>query len=447
MKLKRFAAFTASLASAAIMAAALPLNALAAGTDYSTDRVNEADMESVDFTKYLVMDVNANVPNAEFTYSIAGIDEEDAIAATETTLAVLPGVGSPKFKAGDETSDTGTAAFTPEDTTKLESEKGDDTVEFVTPDTTDEKYAQKTITLDFSEVVFTEPGVYRYILTETNDAPQGVTNDPVIERTLDVYVQDASTDEAKLLEIAAYVMYKDTIDTAPKIDKTTEDPNEVPNGAEASSDKIFSYTNKYTTYDLHFGKEVEGNQGSKDKYFAFTVSLSGAVAGTKYTVDLSEADAAAGSNSATKAEYRGKANPNEIVADENGEATATFYLQDGQYIVIQGLAENTGYSVEEEAEDYASSSGTDREAIAEIPAQGTEGDESYVDAVPAKPYNDSPTGTMTSDIYTGYTNTREGVIPTGILLSIAAPAVIGVIVLSGIVILLIRGRKRKAEEE
>lgn len=46
-----------------------------------------------------------------------------------------------------------------------------------------------------------------------------------------------------------------------------------------------------------------------------------------------------------------------------------------------------------------------------------------------------------------FTNTRTGTIPTGILLSVAAPAAVGVVVIGGIAYLLIKNKRREAEEE
>ena len=46
-----------------------------------------------------------------------------------------------------------------------------------------------------------------------------------------------------------------------------------------------------------------------------------------------------------------------------------------------------------------------------------------------------------------FTNTREGTIPTGVILSIAAPAAVGAAAIGGIAFILIRNKRRKSEEE
>lgn len=319
---KRIAAGAASLAMVASMALSMPLGAGAAGTQYTaglttaTDGTNPVSQNTTTIDKYLVMDVNTNVPNANFDFSIAPYDSTSAekaviTAASGSNLAVINGVmtqssGTLDFKANDATN-TGSAtagrvAFAQSDTanTVTEGATGVDTAVVWQDNTSgNEKYAKKTLTLDFSTVQFTEPGVYRYLITETG-TNQGITNDTGVTttgqntyRTLDVYVEDyagylAAKEAAtagsttgytavngKELLITGYVLYDGKHDAAP-----AETGGNV--------DKSTSYTNAYATYDLTFSKTVTGNQGSKDKYFAFTVKIENAVAGTVY--DVSYAD-------------------------------------------------------------------------------------------------------------------------------------------------------------
>lgn len=425
MKKQKFAALIASAA----MLSALPLQAAAVG-NYSSTLAADSVL-TTSFDKYLVMDADAHTPNASFTYTIAPATAD--IPAAAGKLAVMKGVGTPVFTAIGE-DPAGTVRFTAADTPTAEADKGTDTVKFATADTTDEQYVKKTVTVDFTGVPFTEPGVYRYYITEAG-TNQGITNDAKPVRTLDVYVEDVTAESGeKTLKVVSYVMYEDEVTAAPSA-ATAEGKTEtdVPNGAEAGT-KSQSYTNSYQTYDLSFGKEVTGNQGSRDKYFDFTLTISGAVAGTVYTVDISEAEAKSGTNAATIEANQNKDNVQEITIGEDGSAETHFYLQDGQYITVRGLAADTAYALAENAEDYTATNGTDKEAIA---AEGE---------TPAKLYDDAVSGTMDSDKYTGFTNDRSGTVPTGILLSIAAPAIIGILTLGGIIFLLVHGKKRESED-
>ena len=338
------------------------------------------------------MDVDANVPNATFAFTVA---PGTAIAATENRVAVLAGIGTPTI--ADVT-------FAPTDSTTAGLPSDTDTA------TAGQKYATQTATVDFSGISFTEPGIYRYIVTETATTNQGVTNDESETRTLDVYV----TDNDGALEVSSYVLHTGTDAPAAGADKGSAD---VSNTGDKLGDKSAGYTNTYDTSNLTFSKTVSGNQASRDKYFAFTVTISGAVAGTVYDVDLTKADVniSANPNAATTVIINDVTQPTSLKADDNGTVTQTFYLQHGQEITIKGLAKGTEYAVTENPEDYKQTA----------------------------PENAS--GTIASDDVTAaFTNTRSGVIPTGVLLTVAPFAAIMAVGAVGILVMV--GKKRKRAE-
>lgn len=371
------------------------------------------------FNQYLVMKTDANVPNVTFAYTIT---PGTAIPASTGKFEVLAGVGTPTV---------GTAEFTVSDT-KLTTKADGDTVTL----DSGEAYVKKSVTIDFSGVTFDEPGVYRYILTATETSGAlGMTYDTQKStdatekvRTVDVYV----TDVDGALEVTSYVIHDKT--DAP-VTNTTAGTADVATEGGKIADKSDGFVNEYATQNLGIAKTVTGNQGSKNKYFKFTVEISGAVAGTKYDVDISQADATSGTNSATVSDNAGKANVTELVVGTDGTVTANFYLHHDQAIIIKGLAQGTNYAVTEEAEDYKSTSGSSKVAVA---AHGAVGDDDYV---AAKTYNGAANGTIASaDVYTGYTNTREGTVPTGVNMSII-PGML--IVFAAIGALLLIGRKKQ----
>lgn len=190
MKAKRLSAAIAAVCMSVSLMAAMPMSA-SADTVYTAIEGTKV----TSFDKYLVMENDAIVPNAAFSFTVAGGEAVDA-AADGSTLPVLAGVGTPKFvlktaegadnnNDGDDT--TATVNFSAADTTIAEGDMGTGkTVKFTTASNkNDEKYAQKKIEIDFSGIEFTEPGIYRYIITEaaagTNQAA-GVTNDADILR-------------------------------------------------------------------------------------------------------------------------------------------------------------------------------------------------------------------------------------------------------------------------
>ena len=379
---------------------------------------------TVTFDKYLVLDADAQVPNATFTFAIAP-GTASTLAADGTTL-VLAGPTGASITAN------ATMTFSPSDNgSKLTTvATGDD----VTLDE-GEAYVKKTVTVSFASVSFNEPGVYRWLVTEAG-TNLGIANDTqrtagtALQRTLDVYV----TDNNGTLEVSGYVLHEKTDVVSVTTDMGSGD---VTTDGDKLADKSGGFVNEYSTYDLQFGKEVEGNQGSKDKYFEFTLEISGAVVGTKYTVDLSNADASPTATAATTKTVA--ANPAELTVGDDGKVTQKFYLKDGQYINVLGIAAGTTYKVTEDKEDYKSADGTDKVAI-----EGKEAvlyvaeDQEVIDgtaqvgdvkepAVQEKLHDDATNGTMNKNVYTGFTNTRDGFIPTGVFVSIIpAVAILGV---------------------
>lgn len=342
------------------------------------------------FEKYFVMDKDIQVPNATFKFIVTA---GTAVAGDATHSKILAGVGTPTiadvtFSATDTTSVVKTGKI---------GEHGDNLP-------ANKQYAKKTATIDFSSCNFTEPGVYRYVVTETG-TNTGVTNDTVKTRVMDVFVIDNNGS----LEVSSYVMHK----TADGIELKDTD------AAYELADKSDGFVNTYTSADLIFGKEVTGNQGNKNKDFTFTLKITGASAGTKYTVDYASAreDAQDTPDTGTKTV---------IETDTSGNATRKFKLKDGEYITVKGLAKGVKYELTEDADGYTSTEGITEEV------NGTTA------------YADPTAGTFgEASIKTGFTNSKSGVIPTGILLE-TAPYVAVVLAGGGTAFLV--SRKKKESE-
>lgn len=380
----------------------------AAGTNYG---VTIEGTKTTTFDKFLVMDNQANVPNATFTYAVTAGNAK-AYDVDGKKFQVLAGVDAGKITmAGVGTNTANTIAYTPADTTA-----NDENTMVKNYDKTTEKYALKTATLNFSKVQFTEPGVYRYIITESG-TNQAITNDADLTRVLDVYVNDASTETEKKLTIAGYVLHSNE-----------NDEPDVAAGENAGSTGTYvatksqGFTNEYDTSDLTFKKEVAGNQASHDKYFKFTVKITDAVKGTVYTVDVTGADDQSKTNAATIAENAGKENVKTMTVGADGTISQDFYLQHGQEIKIQGIAKDTKYDVTEEKEDYKSE------------AKAVTG---YTDDVSGK--------IVSTDLKTSYKNTRDGVIPTGVIMTVAPFAAVTLLGAAGMVT--IKMRKKEDDEE
>lgn len=418
---------TALMAATAFAGVGTPVLA-AAGTNYGT---TIEGTKTTTFDKFLVMDKQANVPNATFTYAVtAGNAKAYDVAGKK--FQVLAGVDADKITMAGVGGTAEAAAAA--NTIVFRQGDGSDTHDttkdaYVKDLAAGKKYALKTATLDFSAVQFTEPGVYRYIITE-DGTNHGITNDADLTRVLDVYVNDASADVdgtfTKKLTIAGYVLHSN-VDDEPDV---SAGENFGSTGAYTDK-KSQGFTNSYDTSDLTLRKQVTGNQASRDKYFEFTLNIAAAQPNTKYDVVIDDADATSKANAATIDANAGQTNVTSITTDGAGKATQKFYLQHGQQITIQGLAKDTTYTVTENTEDYKSTANTK-----DTPVVDTKAD---TEAAPVD-------GTIVStDLTTGFLNTRDGVIPTGVIMAVAPFAVVTILGGAGVVTMVMKKNKKEDE--
>ena len=372
-----------------------PTAAWAAGSAH-TDYTAVAGTQTT-FNSYLVVDNDSHIPALTVSYSVSAGSPVDA-NTTAGTLAVLAGL-TPEAVTVNSTAQTGTTSFTANQTTTA----GTATDGIV--NSTDKKYATNTVTLDFSDVSFPEPGVYRYVITQEPITNTSVVPDSVLTRTVDVYIQDVNG----ALTVQGYVMYSGTEDYGPAVDGTIDEEN-------PEAVKTRQYVNSVTTYDLTVSKTVTGNQGSKDKYFQFTITISGVPAGTVVDLVRTNMTAAPTQNAATIYTAAAMTAANgvaSLTADASGEISYTVYLSHGESVQLLGIPKDAGYAVTEAAEDYSCT----------------------------LPDNDD--GTLTADTTVAFTNSRTGTVPTGVMLTVV-PGVI--IVGLGAAGLILFNRKKRDEE-
>ena len=335
---------------------------------------------STKFVKNLVVDEKANIPDITFSYTIR---RGTAVPVTPSTIEILVSV-----VGGGE---IGQAEFTNADTTNAISGLPSD-ADPSNP-TPGKKYAQKEVTITFPTTSFTKPGVYRYEVTETNDSLPGVTYDADPIRYLDVFVVAGEND---VLSVSKYVFRKAATNIG-------IDGKYVTN----SDEKSAGYINELTQYDFEFSKTIAGNQGDKNKRFAFTLNISGANPGT-YPVETIDVTG----------------NPTFITIGDGGSEEARYSLTDGSRVKIIGLNAGAVCTVTEDAEGYTATHSLDGgEAV-----------------------SGASSGTITladSNHSVAFTNKRDGIIPTGIIMTIA-PFAIGICVFGAIIIFIISRRKRRS---
>lgn len=164
----------------------------------------------------------------------------------------------------------------------------------------------KEIKIDLPK--YNSVGVYTYIIHEAAGSSAGVTyyGDAILLRVT-VIEQDGK------LRIAAV---------------HTEDPESTGEG------KKDDFDNRYSAGELEVHKDVEGIMGNKEKYFKFTVQLTG-----------EEGKTYQDSYAITGGSY--DANPTSIEIKPGETTEATFYLKDDDTIHIENLPYGVEYKVSE----------------------------------------------------------------------------------------------------
>lgn len=334
---------------------------------------------STTFVKNLVVDDDANIPSITFDYTIR---RGTPVAATANTIEILVS------DTGGGT--VGTASFTNDDT--AHAIPGLPTDADPSNPTAGKKYVQKTVQITLADNSFRKPGVYRYELTEINDNAPGVTYDPVPTRYLDVFVV---ADENNVLSVDSYVL-RDAATTIDLNGEYTSDPDEKSSG----------YTNSLTQYNFDFSKTISGNQGDKNKRFDFTLNITGANPGTYRVI----------TNDVT-------GNPTTITVGTNGTATGEYSLTNGSTVQVIGLNAGAVCTVTEDPDDYTATHSLDGGGVVSGASSGA-------------------VELADSDHSVAFTNTRNGIIPTGVIMTIA-PFAIGICVFGAVIIFIISRRKRR----
>ena len=458
-------------------------------TNWSANSVSRWQM-----LKEFEINKDANIPAASFSFQVT---PGSAVTESADTFGVLPGPNPEKITykivgvkyTKDETTGTiSNASFLDEGTTALTANgatagKSEFTLSYLKDDVTlgaagsavngikydaEEKKdvllandevnsnyykADKKVEFDFSKCVFEDPGIYRYLITEVQGTESYISYDRNKTKVLDVQVDDASDGTGNKLQIDSYQLYNvDDLTAVPGPAKETAADPDASGDTDADTGvgmKTEGFVNRYLTQNLTFEKAVTGNQGSKDKYFKFSVTLAGLPDAAVLDLSLgTDAEIAKNPNQATKCaalttELADGASYQQIAQlqapytgtqytynAETNTIQADFYLHDTQYVTILGIPAGVQYNVTEEPEEYTSKNGSDH---------------TWNDT---DKYNDDTNGTIEDkNIHTGFTNTKTGTIPTGVLLAIARPALCGAAVLGMMILLAFRIRKRRTAED
>ena len=437
--------------------------------------------------KYLVVKNDAEIPEAEFSFTVSA---GTAIGAADNHATVYAGKDSDKVKVNG-TAKTGKVTFTAGEETNAGPLTG--------VATADQKYVTKDIVLDFSQISFDEPGVYRYILTEQENTNSAINNDSEPVRVVDVHVM-WNDDETELV-VDGYVGYYGTVTEAPKLLPDFEYEYEDTNGDEVISneekaaqkeayqeaydvfissiedgsgkpagsyvnaqepieveagEKSDKYVNDLDSANILLTKEVVGNQGSRDQYFEFTVAITNAGKNTVMTLDMSEAE-------------NGITHENEATSFSKVSMDEANTKDDDKTDILYTQADYDAYVTENDEEpewavdDIKIAAKTGQQIIADengsvtfklylhhdqvAKLQGIPKDAQYTitetTAAGYKTTSENETGIIdTEDITVKFINERGGVVPTGILLQSAGAIIMVMLSIFGIAL---RFKKRLQE--
>lgn len=403
---------------------------------------------SATFNKYLVMKEQANVPEVTFEFDIEAIslpEERNDDTLVAETRDANGAVATPRVYATGKIEGlptvTESVTFHPGDVTYDTVQKGDAlALDFGETFSLEDgyKYAKKELTLDFSAVKFTKPGIFRYKLTEKETTNDGVTNDSNLVRYCDVYVNQNPNSVEQDLEIQGYCIHESE-DKIP--DKAVENWNDYAAIVDKDELKDNGFENLYTTYDLTIQKKITGNHGHKGEYFQFKLEIDGVLPNSRYDLVLDNATSDKNTNDAcVNSRTEGNETVYYLQADAEGKVEYTFYLSNKggneEFVKVLGLTSATTYKVSEVCEDYDPSwvitldSATDGSVKAQKELSA-EFDEAYA---------------MGEDDNTVvFTNHREVSVMTGVATKVA-PVAVALALGVGAIVAVVASKKRKGEQ-
>ena len=233
-----------------------------------------------ELTAYNLDETQIQAPTISYTYTIAPVEPSFNVTDEASDHATGIGALTVPTKAGitEGVAITGTIGWTNAETLNAD---------------TDGAANYKDLKIDFSNVVFTGPGIYRYVITETapNYAASGVTaTTGTHTRYLDVYVKAADTfndgSTAEEWVIYGYVCMYDSEDVDPVADTTTTGAMKTNGFVAGTNDGTEIKADSYYTFNVTVSKTVVNDNYAKATHaFPFTVIFTNAA--VTQSVDIS----------------------------------------------------------------------------------------------------------------------------------------------------------------
>ena len=405
---------TAMLASVAVVPAfAVTVNNGGIITDNTQP---DAAITEISFDKQLLMPADVEIPDVEFTFSLSipegEVDETATDAAGTNKVAVSKGTSdfadaTVSFSSDDES----------EDPLQNHTEYGTDALE---------GYKTVTKTVTFSNVpTFTDAGVYKYELTEETLSAE--------DTTAAVADFEQST---KTRAVYLFVEYVEGETNPVVTGAIISDTNSFANNASGKTDSVMNYymldgnpdefdpsnPPEIVENDLTITKTVTGDMGNKSESFAFSITINSSDNADKtynYTITSKTGTTTTGNV-------------------KSGTEIPNVSLTDGASIRITGLSASDTFTV---TEDAAMANGSINDAGYTTKYHVTGGDEVDGNGVSVArslaTESDKPVSTTVA-----FTNNREAVSPTGLIMDIAPYVLLVVVAAAGCFVFL---RKRRED--
>lgn len=284
-----------------------------------------------ELTAYNLDATQIQAPTISYTYAITAGDA--GVNVTDATSDHADGIGALKVptKAGitEGVAITGTIEWTNAETLNAD---------------TDGEANYKDLKINFSNVVFTGPGIYRYVITETapNYAASGVTaTTGTHTRYLDVYVKAADSftngSAADDWDIYGYVCMYENKAITPDGDTTTTGAMKTNGFVAGTNDGTVIKADSYYTFNVTVSKTVVNDNYAKATHaFPFTVIFTNAA--VTQSVDISSAT--------TGTTPDGFIDP-DPAALSVGDTKGVVFIKDGASVKYIGIPNGTSVEVYE----------------------------------------------------------------------------------------------------
>lgn len=370
-----------------VMAVTMTLSmsiAFAANGNYTEDI--DTTKATITIPKYVVLNEFATAPVGEFEFTLAAATSDDL--STNVKVGINPelvSITKATFN-GQEISSTDTTDKGALSTKVIDSKK----------------FVVENFTLDFSNVPFTEPGAYRYVLSETQGNIAGMTYDNST-RYIDVYV--FNNEQGNGLVIKNVVMFTEKADFeySPEV-----------NDERIGKDEGF--INELETYDLSVTKTLSGNQANMNAKFDFSIEID--------TSEITSAYQSATYIIQTIGDATLKNPTTNSITVSDGKTTIEVSLGHNGNIVIKDLPKGTKIKVTDDKGLYTATY--------------------TVNSGESKDGNIYTLDSLENNTNVVFDNELEGTIPTGVFLAVGPMLVVVVIGIMGMILV---KRNHKEEEE